>query len=201
VGWARLRRALCFPNSCGRIFAGVETPASLRLVSGLKPISKCPCSSKTFCRPVGQVLSPLRGCGCFWGLSQDPARRGVLHPGLTSHAPCGSWKCRDQRLAIRELEARKRSGSGFGAADCRRVLRGHMKLSSAQRGSLAGPCFVFKVYVDGFAGVEHAAEKAAGGEENIPQGLKPRLILQTLLARLKPCPCYKTPQSEFFRSV
>ena len=33
-----------------------------------------------------------------------------------------------------------------------------------------------------------------------PQGLKPRLICGAFLARLKPCPCYKTSCVGFFRS-
>ena len=39
------------------------------------------------------------------------------------------------------------------------------------------------------------------GDKACPQGLKPSFILLILLARLKPCRCYKARTEEFFRSL
>jgi hypothetical protein len=51
---------------------------------------------------------------------------------------------------------------------------------------------------------KEAAENLEGlakALKNVPQGLKPALILQLLAARLKSCPFKTLPQHSFFRSL
>jgi hypothetical protein len=53
-------------------------------------------------------------------------------------------------------------------------------------------------------GPEQAAEKVRMKANSAKDGLagaKARLVLLTLSARLKPCPCYKALSIEFFRSL
>jgi hypothetical protein len=54
------------------------------------------------------------------------------------------------------------------------------------------------------SGAKQAAEKLwilGAVSESVPQGLKPQPDNPTLMARLKPCPCYNAPPIEFFRSL